>query len=358
LEQLLALARALADPRAGNASHPYVMLVMGIVLATAANFRGASGIARWFRWNFEELDDFLETGQTPPSRATVRRALESLDEGFLDKALLGQGCPEGFVAMDGKAVRAACRPGSDAHDVSAFHAGSKAAVAVVRVSGKGHEKEGFLELARRVGRPGVVFSMDAGGLSRELCKAVKETGADWMVAVKGNAALLETEAWALFEDDPDRRPRRPSFETLCKGHGRLETRTHRTADARRINLLDPWPGLACVGLVERRREILGGRRKGHVSREMAMHAMSFDTDAKGYAGLARGHWSVESSLHHVLDATLGEDSCRLLGKAGAALAKVRRVALSLLRRLDGFPNVAAASDFAACSPAKFWRAAL
>jgi predicted transposase YbfD/YdcC len=47
----------------------------------------------------------------------------------------------------------------------------------------------------------------------------------------------------------------------------------------------------------------------------------------------RGHWSVENGLHWCLDVSFREDDSRTrVGHAGANLALVRRIALSLLKR--------------------------
>ena len=54
------------------------------------------------------------------------------------------------------------------------------------------------------------------------------------------------------------------------------------------------------------------------------------------AGFVRGHWGIENGLHWVLDVVFGEDDSRVReGHAGANLAMLRRVAVSLLRRSPG-----------------------
>ena len=53
------------------------------------------------------------------------------------------------------------------------------------------------------------------------------------------------------------------------------------------------------------------------------------------AGVIRGHWGIES-MHWVLDVVFREDDSRVRERhAGANLAMVRRVAVSLLRRTPG-----------------------
>jgi predicted transposase YbfD/YdcC len=52
-----------------------------------------------------------------------------------------------------------------------------------------------------------------------------------------------------------------------------------------------------------------------------------------FARAVRGHWSVENSLHWVLDVVFGEDQSRARsGFAAENLAATRRLAVNLLRR--------------------------
>ena len=50
----------------------------------------------------------------------------------------------------------------------------------------------------------------------------------------------------------------------------------------------------------------------------------------------RGHWGIENDLHWILDVVFNEDDSRVrAGHAGANLAMIRKVAVSLLRRAPG-----------------------
>jgi predicted transposase YbfD/YdcC len=69
----------------------------------------------------------------------------------------------------------------------------------------------------------------------------------------------------------------------------------------------------------------------------------------------RGHWTIENRVHHVRDATFGEDRCQLwTGSGPQALAAIRNAILSLLR-FHGWSNIAAATRHYASQPQRALR---
>lgn len=92
-----------------------------------------------------------------------------------------------------------------------------------------------------------------------------------------------------------------------------------------------WPDVAAVVQVNREREVAGKRTvTSHY------YLTSHDGTAADFARWVRGHWDIENGLHWVLDVVFREDRSRIRAKnAGANLALIRRVAVSLLRRAPG-----------------------
>jgi len=108
---------------------------------------------------------------------------------------------------------------------------------------------------------------------------------------------------------------------------------------------EPWPHLAPMGRVERRRTLVRGGRV--VKREVKVgyvitSAPPERADATRLLQVLRGHWGIENKLHWVRDVTLDEDRCQVrTGAAPQAFAALRNLALALLRR-SGATNCAAA----------------
>ena len=92
-----------------------------------------------------------------------------------------------------------------------------------------------------------------------------------------------------------------------------------------------WPDAAAVVPVNREGEV-GGVRTTTSHDDLSRHR---GTGAE-FAAWARGHWGIENSLPWVLEVAFREDRSRIRAEhAGANLASIRRVAVSLLRRAPG-----------------------
>ena len=113
------------------------------------------------------------------------------------------------------------------------------------------------------------------------------------------------------------------------GHGRHEER-YTTAIYDPEGLPPEWPDVAAVLLVGQEREVDGKR----TSTSHTYLTNSAGT-AAAIAGWVRGHWGIENKLHWVLDVAFREDASRTRDlNAGANLAMLRRVAVSLLKRAE------------------------
>ena len=92
-----------------------------------------------------------------------------------------------------------------------------------------------------------------------------------------------------------------------------------------------WPDVAAVVQVNREREV-GGERVTTTR----YYLTSYAGTAAELGRRVRGHWGIENGLHWVLDVVFREDRSRIRAEnAGANLALIRRVAVSLLRRAPG-----------------------
>ena len=120
-----------------------------------------------------------------------------------------------------------------------------------------------------------------------------------------------------------------SHETHEKAHGRKEHRTTRVAPVpESLRNRELWRDLNSLGMVESRR-LIAGREESYTRYFIS----SLEPDAEQLAHAVRSHWSIENSLHWVLDVTFREDDSRIRDRYSAQnLAALRRLAITLLKR--------------------------
>ena len=132
----------------------------------------------------------------------------------------------------------------------------------------------------------------------------------------------------------------PQYETVNKGHGRLELRRiWLRADPDLIRYLR-FPHASQVFQIERIRKVTGKAE----SRELAYGITNLTpmmAPPSRVMGFVRGYWSIENRLHWVRDMDFDEDRSRVRKGAGAqVMAAFRNLAIGLLR-LAGAKNIAA-----------------
>lgn len=125
----------------------------------------------------------------------------------------------------------------------------------------------------------------------------------------------------------------PPFHTLDKGHGRIESRSIRTSTCLQgyIN----WPYAVQVFRIERCVTDL----TGEAAREEIAYGITDlsekDANAATLGALVRGHWGIETKLHHVRDMTYDEDRSQVRIHNGPHnMATLRNMAIELLRRMN------------------------
>jgi predicted transposase YbfD/YdcC len=179
---------------------------------------------------------------------------------------------------------------------------------------------------------GAVVTLDAMHCQKETARAIRAKGADYILTVKGNQPTLRDEIQQLFIDAGENDYQIPGLKrwtTTERSHGREERREYYVLPApASLRDSDEWTDLASVGMVYRHRQI--GVME---TDEIAFFISSLPPAVKKLARHLRGHWSVENSLHGVLDVTFTEDASGIReGNAPEIASIFRRLALSILQQ--------------------------
>src|ERR1039458_7514905 len=355
---------ALPDPRSPQGRiYPLACLIAIAVCAfTAAGNDRLTAVGQWTkRASQADLARLRApwdpvTGQyRAPDEKTIRVVLARLDPRALTRALLGprprrqrrpggpppaggrdyrarRAAQEGrkpgrdrvrAVAVDGKTSRRARRAdGTRVHLLGVAEHGGRL-LDHLEVDVKHNETSHFTELLEPMDLDGAVVTFDALHTVRaNLDWLAGEKKGHYIAVVKRNQPLL----YARVKTLPWRQVP-AGCSTRDTGHGRIETRTLKSAHVSRLDF--PWARQAIK--ITRRRE---DTATGKTSRE-TVYAITSMTSAhvttQDLARLVREHWSVEAHPH-VRDVTFHEDTATSrTGSGPANLATIRAAIITVIK---------------------------
>ena len=235
------------------------------------------------------------------------------------------------IAIDGKTLRRSLDKASNQaaiHMVSAWAQGNALVLGQVKVNDKSNEITAIPRLIELIDIKDCVVTIDAIGCQTEIAKQMIEQGGDYALSLKGNQGTLHEDVREWFESDLAPASQQ---EPIDAGHGRVEIRRLRaSADIDWLRTRHPrWEGLNSLIAVESERHI-----GDEVQRETRYFISSLRVESPEKLGqVIRAHWSVENSLHWVLDVGFDEDRNRTRQDNSAEnLAIIRHLALNLLKR--------------------------
>ena len=330
----------LPDPRSEiNRRH---LLTDILTIALCGVISGADGweqIAEYGRSKEDFFKQFLPLPSGVPSHDTFYRVFARLDPtAFVERVgrWMAAACEAtGLVpiAIDGKSAR---RAKADTATgcltmVSAWATENCLTLGQMAVPDGSNEIAVIPDLLRTLDLAGAIVTIDAAGCQTENARLIRKGEGHYLLAVKGNQPTLHEAVQAVFERADAARFEGLRFDhhtTVEQGHGRHEERSV-SVIYEPDGLPPDWPSAAAVVSVLRERAV-GATVTTTVHYYLTSHAGT----AEEIAGLIRGHWGIES-MHWVLDVAFREDESRTRdANAGANLALLRRIAVSLLKRAD------------------------
>ena len=286
--------------------------------------------ASWFK-------GFLALPNGIPSHDTFGRVFslicpERFRECFLAwvKAI-SEVIPGEVIAIDGKTARRAYERGaqkSAMHMVSAWACDNGMVLGQLKTEAKSNEIKAIPALLDLLAVQGCIVTIDAMGCQKEIAQAIRNQGADYVLALKGNQGTLHEDV-ALFWDTHRDGEGIEYHETLDADHGRIEIRRYWTcSELGWLEQRQDWQDLNIIGLAESERHI-----GDQVTIERRYFISSLANDACQFGGAVRKHWGIENSLHWTLDIAFREDESRVRKDyAPENMAMLRHIALNLLKQ--------------------------
>jgi len=334
----------LQDPRQpGKVTYPLDEILLLCLLAVLAGAESFTEIALFGVKKLEFLRRFRPFKDGTPAHDHLGDILAVLDAEQFQRCFVGwvaavTGVPAGVVAIDGKTVRRSGRKrGGKApiHMVSAFAARQRLVLGQVKVAEKSNEIVAIPKLLDMLAIEGAIVTIDAMGCQRDIAQKIIDKKADYVLALKGNQGSLREDVEVLvaeqkakgFADTEISQDR-----TIDGDHDRIETRTTTVIhDVEWLQERHDWPGLKAVVMVESSREI-----SGKIEQETRFYITSLVMLAHLLGPVVRSHWSIENSLHWVLDMVFRDDECRVrTDHAPANFTTIKHIAHNLLRKVPG-----------------------
>ncbi len=328
----------LEDPRTGRAKlHNMVEMLVIALCAILAGAEHCVDIALWGETKQDWLKQFLKLENGIPSHDTFSRLFRLLKPKAFEavfRSWIGGivGAVKGGVALDGKTLRGSHDGDERAiHLVSAFSTELGLVLGQEKVADKSNEITAIPPLLQTLYLKGCLVSIDAMGCQKSIAQDIRDAGADYLLAVKGNQGDLEESLVNFFDAERcDRVSKTENFlQTIEKARGGIETRRYWLAD-NVFGLVDSklWADCRKVGMVESIRDT----GEGEPSIERRYFITSAASVVSEFAHAVRDHWHIENRLHWSLDVMFREDECRIRKDyAPQNFSLLRKFGLNLLR---------------------------
>ena len=364
LSVLLDHLASIDDPRdVRRIAHPLAEILLLVVCGTMADCDDYDHIAAWGEAHLDFLRRHLPYQHGVPGGRWLTILMNRINPALFSAAFTAwvrETWPDrpDFVAIDGTTSRRSHDRAADTapiHLVSAFATTSRLVLGQQAVPDKSNELTAIpmllARLAENDGLRGAIVSIDAIATNATIATAIKDAGAEYLLAVKANQPSLRAEVEACFTAAP---PGTLETDTQHdKGHGRIEQRT--TSVVREVDWLHGdrrfpgelrLPGVACIVRVQ-----ACIRRGDRTHAETRYYISSATLTAARAAEAVRGHWGIENRLHWLLDVVFAEDQSRLRKGYGAKnMAIVRHFALNLVRSVPDKKSIKLRRKIAGWTP--------
>jgi predicted transposase YbfD/YdcC len=245
------------------------------------------------------------------------------------QSLMPDGMEAKTISFDGKTIRSTGKMdtyASPMHIISAHLGELGITIAGQRVDSKSNEIPAVRELISLLDVDRCIIVADAMHCQKETAALIIEKGADYLLNVKDNQALLKKDIEEYVQDEKLRKGM-DTFSACEKNSGRVEVRNgFVTHDVHWLADKKEWKNLSCIGAINRQFTY-----KGKTTDEWHYYISSQKLSAEELLKRVRLEWTVES-MHWLLDVHFGEDFCRIEDETvQQVLNVIRKIALNCVK---------------------------
>ena len=198
---LLSLLRQLPDPRgAQGRRHTFSAMLATVVCAVLCGARGYEAIAQWVHAQTPEVWRLLGYFRRPPTGGAFRYLLSKLDPEQLEATLrvwIDQHVDApvneiSALALDGKTLCSTLgEHGRSIQLLSLFNVKTGCVLSQMQVPTNTNEAKAALGILKTLVLEGRVVTGDAMFANPEICRAIIDSGGDYLIVVKDNQKELK-----------------------------------------------------------------------------------------------------------------------------------------------------------------------
>jgi len=354
LEEVLVHFDELEDPRSSvNLHHPLPSVLVIALLAVLSGADGPTAIRVWAEAREMLLERCVPLPYGIPSKDVFRRVLMTIDPLAFQQCFVawlnelkqaatgddGELSEKTVVAIDGKTLRRSFDRSNclgAMHLVSAWLTDVGLTLAQVATAEKSNEITAIPELLKLVDCQGAIITIDAMGTQTAIAEQIIESGADYILPVKGNQGGLQKAVVKYVDDhvsDDFRNTGARRHVVEEQKHSRTERRIYvQFPMPANMTGKDRWTRVRTIGLVVYESQ----KAEQKQTTDIRYFISSLPMGVKQFAKAVRSHWGIETTCHWSLDVTYREDELRTRERRLTEnLAWLRRFTLSLLKQHPG-----------------------
>lgn len=329
------------DPRRDNRRHKLIDIMTISICAVICNADTFEHIVEFGKAKYDWLKNFLELPHGIPSADTFERVFAMIDPEEFKSAFMNwihaicELTKGEVIAIDGKTLRRShdkSKGRSAIHMVSAWANANGIVIGQKKVNDKSNEITAIPELLKLLEISGCIVTIDAMGCQTNIASSIVDKDADYVFSLKGNQGNLHKNVELFFQDQLKNNFKDVSFdyhETTDGEHGKIEIRKYwTTSDIDWLQGKEKWRKLQTICMAYRERHF-----DDRIESEFSYYIGSIENKAERFAHAVRAHWSIENSLHWVLDVNFREDESRIRkDNAPENFAVLRHIALNLIKK--------------------------